>query len=292
MKKKKEIIMDNQEMQIQLFKNQKIRSIWNPQKQDYYYSVVDVVRILTESETPRRYWAELKNKLKEEGSQLFGKIEQLKMEAEDGKMRLTDVLDTEGVFRLIQSIPSKKAEPFKEWLAKVGKERLEEMANPSKAFERVYQDYKRKGYSDKWINLRLKSIESRREITDEWQRCGITKNKDYAILTDEMLSTWSGMKTKEYKKYKDLNKKENLKDNMTKIELALDSIAELTATELSKQKNPYGLSENKTIARAGGEVAYNTRKDIENKLGRSVVTPENARSLNALSINQNKKMIK
>lgn len=284
--------MDNQEMQIQLFKNQKIRTIFDPKNNDYFYSVVDVVRVLTESENPRRYWRDLKNKLINEGSQLYDFIVQLKMQASDGKYYLTDVLNTEGVFRLIQSIPSKKAEPFKEWLAEVGKERLEEMANPSKAIKRGIQYYKNKGYSDKWIAQRVKSIESRRELTDEWKRGGITKNKDYAILTDEMLSTWSGMKTKEYKKYKDLDKKENLKDNMTKIELALDSIAELTATELSKQKNPYGLSENKTIARAGGEVAYNTRKDIENKLGRSVVTPENAKSLNALPINQNKKMIK
>lgn len=284
--------MDNQEMQIQLFKNQKIRTIFDPKNNDYFYSVVDVVRVLTESENPRRYWRDLKNKLINEGSQLYDKIVQLKMQASDGKYYLTDVLNTEGVFRLIQSIPSKKAEPFKEWLAEVGKERLEEMANPSKAIKRGIQYYKNKGYSDKWIAQRVKSIESRRELTDEWKRGGITKNKDYAILTDEMLSTWSGMKTKEYKKYKDLDKKENLKDNMTKIELALDSLAELTATELSKQKNPYGLSENKAIARAGGEVAHNTRKDIENKLGRSVVTPENAKSLNALPINQNKKMIK
>lgn len=282
----------DQGMQIQLFKNQKIRTIFDPKNNDYFYSVVDVVRVLTESENPRRYWRDLKNKLINEGSQLYDKIVQLKMQASDGKYYLTDVLNTEGVFRLIQSIPSKKAEPFKEWLAEVGKERLEEMANPSKAIERAIKDYKRKGYSDKWINLRIKSIESRRELTDEWKRGGITKNKDYAILTDEMLSTWSGMKTKEYKKYKDLDKKENLKDNMTKIELALDSLAELTATELSKQKNPYGLSENKAIARAGGEVAHNTRKDIENKLGRSVISPENAHSLNALPINQNKKMIK
>ncbi len=268
---------------IQLFEEKKIRSHWDAEKEEWFFSVVDVCGVLSESENARNYWKVLKNRLKAEGSELVTICNQLKLQAEDGKMRLTDVLDTKGILRLIQSIPSKKAEPFKMWLAEVGSQRLDEMADPEKAILRGADYYRQKGYTDGWINQRLQTIEMRKELTDEWKARGIDNSKDYAILTNEMTKAWSGMTVGEYKAYKDL-KKENLRDNMTNIELALNMVAEVTTTALSKQLEPKGMSQSKKVARDGGEVAKNTREDIESRLGKTVISPLNAQNKPALEV--------
>lgn len=264
------------ETAIKLFNKNQIRTLWDDEQEKWYFSVIDVIQVLTESNNSRRYWSDLKIKLKQEGSQLYEKIVQLKMAASDGKMRETDAADTEQLFRIIQSIPSPKAEPFKVWLAKVGYERIEETEDPEIAFDRAMATYLKKGYSKNWINQRLKSIEVRKELTDEWETRGVKKGLDYAILTDEITKAWAGFTTKEYKDFKEL-KKENLRDNMTNLELVLNMLAETSTTELSKKHKPMTFDENKTIARKGGTVAGNARKELEEKLGNSVISPLNAK---------------
>ncbi len=258
---------------IKLFEDYKVRTSWDSEKETWYFSVVDIVAILTESKDPRTYWKVLKNRLKAEGNETVTNCNQLKMVAHDGKLRLTDVLDTEGVLRLVQSIPSPKAEPFKLWLAKVGSERLDEMQDPEIAINRALQYYLAKGYSPEWVNQRLKSIEIRKALTDEWQRSGV-KDSQYAILTDILTQEWSGMKTREYKDFKGL-KKESLRDNMSNMELVLNMLAEVSTTEISKQRNPKTLDENKSVAKQGGSVAKEARKKLELETGKSVITNEN-----------------
>ncbi len=267
-----------QENAIKLFQDQKVRVEWNKEEEKWYFSIVDVIGILTQSVNPQAYWRKLKQRLKAEGNETVTNCHGLKMLAPDGKMRLTDVADTEQLLRLIQSIPSPKAEPFKLWLAKVGHERIEETEDPEKAFDRAMATYLKKGYSKNWINQRLKSIEVRKELTDEWEARGVKKGLEYAILTDEITKAWSGLTTRDYKDLKDL-KKENLRDNMTNLELVLNMLAETSTTELSKKEKPENFSENKKIARKGGSVAGNARKDLEKKLGESVVSPLNAKDL-------------
>ena len=264
---------------IKLFESKKIRVHWNSEKEKWYFSVIDIIEALTGSQNPRRYWSDLKRKLTKEGfSQLYEIIVQLKLESSDGKRYSTDCADTEGLLRIIQSIPSPKAEPFKLWLAKVGYERIEETEDPEKTFDRAMETYLKKGYSKNWINQRLKSIEVRKELTDEWESHGVKKGLGYAILTDEITKAWAGLTTKDYKRFKDL-KKENLRDNMTNLELVLNMLAETSTTELSKNKNPKTFHENKNIAREGGSVAGIARKDLEKKLGKSVISPLNAKGL-------------
>ena len=263
---------------IKLFQDQRVRVQWNDEQEKWFFSIIDVIEVLTDSPRPRKYWNALKTKLKKEGSELSHKLGQLKMQAADGKLRLTDVADTEQLLRLIQSIPSPKAEPFKVWLAKVGYERIEETEDPELAFERAMETYLKKGYSKNWINQRLKSIEVRKELTDEWDLRGVKKGLEYAILTNEITKAWTGLTTKQYKNLKDL-KKENLRDNMTNLELVLNMLAETTTTEFSKKKKPKTFKENKKVAKEGGNVAGNARKDIEKKLGESVISPLNAREL-------------
>jgi BRO family, N-terminal domain len=263
---------------IKLFNDQKIRVQWEAEEEKWYFSIVDVVGVLAENDRPRKYWSDLKRKLQEEGSQLSEKIGQLKMPAADGKMRLTDVADTEQLLRIIQSIPSPNAEPFKVWLARVGYERIEETEDPEKTIERAMDTYLKKGYSPQWVNQRLKSIEVRKELTDEWQHSGVQKGKEYAILTNEITEAWSGHTVKDYKRVKGL-KKENLRDNMSNLELVLNMLAEATTAEISKEKQPKGFDASKRIARQGGRVAGNTRKEIEERTGRPVVTSKNARDL-------------
>ena len=260
---------------IKLFEEKKIRSSWDAESETWYYSVVDVVGILTEQPDSRRaakYWSVLKSRLSKEGCELTTNCRQLKLPAEDGKMRLTDVADTEQLFRIIQSIPSPKAEPFKRWLAQVGKERLEEVEDPELAINRALLTYRRKGYSEAWINQRIKSIEIRKDLTDEWDRCGI-KGLEYASLTDIISQAWSGMTTRQYKDLKGLHK-ENLRDNMSNMELILNMLAEATTTELSKKKNPQGFKASAEVAKQGGAIAGNTRKQIEKETGTSICTPE------------------
>ena len=264
---------NNKKTAIKLFEDYKVRTSWDNEKETWYFSVVDIVAILSESKDPRTYWKVLKSRLKAEGNETVTNCNQLKMVAHDGKMRLTDVLDTEGVLRLVQSIPSPKAEPFKLWLAKVGSERLDEMQDPEIAINRALQYYLAKGYSPEWVNQRLKSIEVRKALTDEWQRSGV-KNTEYAVLTDILTQEWSGMKTREYKDFKGL-KKESLRDNMSNMELVLNMLAEVSTTEISKQKNPQTMEENKSIAKQGGSVAKEARKNIELATGKSVITDEN-----------------
>jgi len=270
---------------IKLFENRKVRSVWDAEAEKWYISIVDVIEALTESNRPRKYWDDLKRKLQAEGSELSEKIGQLKMQAPDGKMRLTDVADVEQLFRLIQSIPSPKAEPFKLWLSQLARERLEEIDDPEAGIERLMEYYHRKGYSENWINQRLKSIEVRKELTDEWERRGVKKGQEFALLTDVITQAWSGMNTKQYKQYKGL-KTESLRDNMTNLELVLNMLAEATTTEISKEKQPVTFGQNREIARQGGEVACNTRKEIEAKTGKKIINPLNAK---ALKTNQNKK---
>ena len=266
------------EMAIKLFENHKIRTHWDENQEKWYLSIVDIVSVLTQSVDPNAYWRKLKQRLNEEGNETVTNCHALKMIAQDGKMRLTDVADVEQVFRLIQSIPSPKAEPFKLWLAQIGRERIDEIEDPEITINRALETYLKKGYSESWINQRLKSIEIRKGLTDEWDKGGIQKGKEYAILTDELTRSWSGMRTREYKKLKGL-KKENLRDNMTNMELVLNMLAEVSATEISKTQNPKGLEENKKVARAGGDVARKARKELETKTGKKVVTSLNAKNL-------------
>jgi hypothetical protein len=263
---------------IKLFESKKIRSQWDGDAEKWFFSIVDVIEVLTGTDRPRKYWSDLKAKLKKEGSELSEKIGRLKIEAEDGKMRDTDVADTEQLFRLIQSIPSPKAEPFKQWLAKTGYERVEESQDPEKTIDRAMENYMRLGYSKEWINQRLKSIEVRKELTDEWEKTGVKKGQEFATLTDIITQAWSGKTIKQYKRHKSL-KKENLRDNMTNLELVLNMLAEATTTEISKEKKPKNLNENKIIARQGGTIAGNTRKAIEAKTGKKVVSNVNANKL-------------
>ena len=263
---------------IKLFEHKKIRSHWDAEEEKWYFSVVDVIEVLTGTDRPRKYWSDLKAKLQKEGSELSEKIGQLKIEAEDGKMRETDVADTEQLFRLIQSIPSPKAEPFKQWLAKTGYERIEESQDPEKSIDRAMENYMRLGYSKEWINQRLKSIEVRKELTDEWESRGVKKGQEFATLTDIITKAWSGKTVKQYKQHKNL-KKENLRDNMTNLELVLNMLAEATTKEISTEKKPKNLAENKIIAKQGGTIAGNTRKAIEAKTGKKIVSSQNAKKL-------------
>ncbi|AGC77635.1 BRO family protein [Nonlabens dokdonensis] len=264
------------ETAIKLFEKQKVRTQWIEKEEKWYFSIIDVISILTESERPRKYWSDLKTKLKKEGSELSEKIGQLKMIADDGKMRKTDVADTEQLFRLIQSVPSPKAEPFKLWIAKVARERVDEIEDPELGFDRLMETYLKKGYSKQWINQRLKSIEVRKELTDEWENRGVQKGQEYAILTNEITKAWSGLDVKNYKKLKGL-KKENLRDNMSNLELVLNMLAEATTTEISKEKQPETFTESKKIAKQGGTIAGNTRKEIEDKTGKKIVNKLNAK---------------
>lgn len=268
----------NKETAIKLFEQKQIRSLWDDEKEKWYFSIVDVVGVLTESERPRKYWSDLKNKLKKEGSELSEKIGQLRLKANDGKFYITDVADTEQLFRLIQSVPSPKAEPFKMWLAKTGRERIDEIEDPEIGIDRLMETYLKKGYSKAWINQRLKSIEVRKELTNEWDERGVKKGNEYAILTDEITEAWSGFTVKKYKNFKGL-KKENLRDNMTNLELVLNMLAEATTAEISKEKKPKNFTENKSIARQGGTIAGNTRKEIEQKTGKKVVTNISAKKI-------------
>jgi len=274
---------------IKLFEQKQIRSIWDEKEEKWYFSVVDVIGVLTDQsdyQLSRNYWKVLKNRLIKEGNETVTNCNQLKFAAEDGKMRLTDVADTEQLFRLIQSVPSPKAEPFKIWLAQVGRERIDEMEDPELGFDRLMETYLRKGYSKEWINQRLKSIEIRKELTDEWDERGVKKGREYAILTDEITKTWSGFTTKEYKKHKDL-KKENLRDHMTNLELVLNMLAEASTTEISKEQEPETFAENKIVARKGGEVAQAARKQLELNTGKNVVTKMNAKGLRELDNDRN-----
>ena len=260
---------------IQLFEDRKVRTVWDDEQQKWYFSIVDVCGVLTDSKDPTAYWRKVKQRLKAEGNETVTNCHALKMEAPDGKMRLTDVADFEQLFRLIQSIPSPKAEPFKQWMANVASKRIEQMQDPELSFEQAYEDYRRLGYSDRWINQRLKSIEVRKELTDEWDRTGIEKGQQYASLTDIITKGWSGKTTREYKRYKGL-KKESLRDNMTNIELALNTLAEASVTEISKARNPKGFKQSAEVARKGGEIAGDARKKLERQIGRSVVSKEKA----------------
>jgi hypothetical protein len=267
---------------LQMFEDQAIRTAWDEEAEEWYFSIVDVVKALTEQATVRgasNYWAKLKERLKAEGaSELLTNCQQLKMKATDGKRRLTDVANTEQLLRIIQSIPSKKAEPFKMWLAMVGRERIEEIIDPELTIDRALDTYAQKGYPPEWINQRLQTIRARKELTDAWNAHGVQKGQEYAILTDEVTKAWSGLSTRQYKNLKGL-KKENLRDNMSTLELALNMLAEATTTELTKAQNPQGLEENRTVAKQGGTVAGNARKEIEAQTGRPVITPENANTV-------------
>lgn len=267
---------------VAIFEGNNIRRHWDEEKELWYFAVVDVIKVLTNSSIPRRYWSDLKNKLKIEGSEVYEKIVQLKIIAEDGKNRETDMVDTEVMLRVIQSVSSPKAEPFKLWLARVGYERLEETADPELAINRALKTYLQKGYSPEWINQRLKSIEIRKALTDEWQVRGVKEGLEFAILTDEITQAWVGMTTKEYKKLKNL-KKENLRDNMTNLELVLNMLAETATTEISQKREPKNLAENKKVAREGGNIAGNARKEIESKTGKKVITAQNAKQLGQTS---------
>ncbi|MFH1192340.1 MAG: BRO family protein [bacterium] len=271
---------------IKLFEDKKVRAIWDGEQEKWYFSVIDVVEVLTDSQNPRKYWSVLKTRLKVEGSQLATNCSQLKLLASDGKKYLTDVADTESLLRLVQSIPSPKAEPLKIWLAKVGYERIEETENPELTIDRAMKTYLQKGYSKEWINQRLKTIEVRKELTDEWKENGVREGLEFAILTDTITKAWSGHKVKDYKKIKGL-KKENLRDNMTNLELVLNMLAEATTAEISKEKKPKNFNQSKIIARQGGETAGKARKDIEQKTGKKVISSKNAEQLR----NLNKKQI-
>ena len=264
---------------IQLFNDSKIRTVWDDKEEKWYFSVVDVVGTLTESADPKRYWSVLKTRLKKEGAEPTTICSTLKMPASDGKMRLTDVADQEQMFRLIQSIPSPKAEPFKQWMAQVASERLDEMQDPELAIDRAMEYYRRKGYGEKWIEQRMQGKQTRKALTDEWKRCGV-KDQQYATLTDIITKEWSGFTTREYKNFKGLHK-ENLRDHMTNLETAVNTLAEAFTTELSKKRNPKGLDQNKKVAKDGGRVAKETRQRMEKELGRSIVSPNNAKSLQA-----------
>ena len=261
---------------IKLFEERKVRTIWDDTHEKWYFSIVDVVAILTDSSNPQTYWRVLKKRLKEEGNETVTNCNALKLKAADGKMRLTDVADTEQLFRLIQSIPSPKAEPFKQWMAEVASTRIDQLQDPELSIEQAIADYRRLGYSEAWINQRIKSIEVRKELTDEWKRTGVKEGVEYATLTDIITQQWSGFTTKEYKQYKGL-KKENLRDNMTNLEMAFNILAEASTTELSKQRDPQGMEEQKKVAKEGGSVAKVARKQLETQLGRSIISPTKAK---------------
>ena len=262
---------------IKLFEEYKIRTKWDPEIEDYYYSVIDVIAVLTESKNPRRYWSDLKRKLKKEGSQLYENIVQLKMKSTDDKFYKTDAANTKQLLRIVQSVPSPKAEPFKQWLAQMGKERLEEIADPEIAMQRAINTYRQKGYSEEWITQRMRSIETRKELTAEWNRVGVNEGIEYAILTDDISKAWSGMSTKEYKQYKGL-KKEGLRDNMTNLELILNMLAEASTTEISKVENPDGFEESRDVAKRGGNIAGNARQELEEVTGKSVISKKNSKN--------------
>jgi hypothetical protein len=270
------------ENKIQLFEKYKVRSVWDEEQEKWWFSVVDIVEVLTESPNPRKYWSVLKTRLKKEGSQLATNCSQLKMQSSDGKFYKTDVADMEQIFRLIQSIPSFKAEPFKMWLARVGRERIDETIDPEQSIDRAIFNYRNLGYSENWINQRIKSIEVRKALTDEWDKSGVKKGIEYAFLTDLMTETWSGMTTKQYKNLKNL-KKENLRDNMTNLELIINMLSEATATELSAKNNPKNLHESTDIAQKGAKVAKNARLEIEQQGGK-VISSQNAKQLGQRSV--------
>ena len=260
---------------IKLFEEKKVRTVWDDEKEQCFFSIIDVCAVLTDSPNPRNYWKVLKHRLIKEGNETVTNCNQLKLRADDGKMRLTDVANTEQLFRLIQSIPSPKAEPFKQWMAQVAIQRIDQMQDPEKSIDQAIVDYKRLGYSDAWINQRIKSIEVRKELTDEWQRTGVHEGQEYASLTDIITREWSGFTTKQYKNFKGL-KKENLRDNMTNLEIALNILAEASTTELSKQRNPKGFKQQTKVAKEGGSVAKAARNQLESKLGRSIISKAKA----------------
>ncbi|MEN8252872.1 MAG: BRO family protein [Patescibacteria group bacterium] len=270
--------MPKKDASILLFHEKQVRRHWNEKKELWYFSIVDIISVLTSSTIPKRYWSDLKSKLREEGSEVYDKIVQLKLRASDGKKYNTDCFSTEDMLRVVQSIPSPKAEPFKIWLAKVGYERIEETENPELAFDRAMKTYLKKGYSKDWVNQRLKTIEVRKDLTDEWQERGVKEGLEFAILTDEITKAWSGKSVRQYKKFKNL-KKQSLRDNMTNLELVLNMLAEVSTTEISKEKRPKTFSESKTIAKQGGGTARKARKDIEQKIGRSAISAKNAKNL-------------
>ncbi len=277
-----------QKESIRLFEERKVRTIWDDEQEEWYFSIVDVIQILTDSADGRKYWNKLKQRLKEEGSELVTNCHQLKLRATDGKMRLTDVANTEQLFRLIQSVPSPKAEPFKLWIAQVAKERLDQMQDPELSIEQAMADYKRLGYSDNWINQRLKSIEIRKDLTDEWKKRGLEEGLHFATLTDIIYKSWSDMTSKEYKRFKGL-RKENLRDNMTNKELVLNMLAELSTKEISEASEPDTFSEHINVAQQGGEVARNARLELEAKTGKSVISPLNAQKIISLKKGENER---
>lgn len=262
---------------IKLFNDKKIRTVWDDEIQDYYFSIIDVIEVLTESERPRKYWADLKAKLKSEGSELSENIGRLKMPAKDGKMRFTDVATTKQLLRLIQSVPSPNAEPFKLWLAQVGSERIDEIVDPEISIERAINNYRQKGYSEEWISQRLRNMEIRKDLTAEWERVGVKKGLQYAVLTDEISQAAFGISTAQHKAYKGL-KKENLRDNMTNAELVINMLGELATTEISKSENPNGFEESKDVAKRGGDIAGNTRRELEKNIGHQILSKNNAKN--------------
>lgn len=278
-----ENVEDLNEQELEFFYDDKVRKVWHKQEEEWYFSIIDVCQILTDSTEPKRYWSDLKSKLKNEGNETYDKIVRLKLLASDGKMRLTDCVNTEQLLRIIQSIPSKKAEQFKLWLAQVGKERFDEMADPEKAIDRGLSYYRSKGYSEDWIKQRLQGKSVREELTNEWQRSGINDSKEFAALTNVLTAAWSGKTVKAYKEYKGL-RKENLRDNMTNLELTLNQLAEVSATAISKAKNPKGYHQSSKVALEGGKIAGNARKELEQQLGHSVISPLNATTPSQLNI--------
>ena len=272
-----------------IFNNETIRTVWDKEQEKYFISVVDIVRILSNSSNPRHYWNVLKGRLKEEGNETVTNCDQLKLKAQDGKYRLTDVVDIEGMFRIIESIPSKNAEPIKQWLAKLGSERIDETFDPSLAVQRAIDTYRRKGYDENWIQKRIKATQDRKKLTDVWMDGGIIDNNEYAILTNEIYKSWSGMSAKEYKEYKGL-RKESLRDNMTDIEIALTDLGEVATRELASEHKPYGLSQNKLVAKMGGHVVKVAKSDLEKNLGKSVITNNN--NLNYKYIDEEKQIEK
>ena len=280
--------MENNKLETisKLFEGKEIRSIWDSEKEDYFFSVVDVIGALTDSKEPRKYWSVLKNRLKKEGSEVTTNCSQLKMLSPDGKIRLRDVMITKDIFRLIESVPSPKAEPFKLWLAQMGKERIDEVFDPEIAIKRAITYYRNRGYSDKWIEARLKGILDRNKLTDVWKENGISENYEFAVLTNEIYKTWSGMKASEYKKHKNI-RKESLRDNMTDVEVVLTDLGEIATRELAKEHKPYGFEQNKKIAKAGGQVAKTARDDLEQKLGRTIISNENNLNYKYLEVSKN-----
>jgi len=282
---------DNMQNKIQIFEKQPVRTIWDEQNEKWWFSVVDIIKVLTESDNPQVYWRVLKKRLADEGNETVTNCNALKMLAPDGKMRLTDVADTKQVLRIIQSVPSKKAEPFKLWLAKVGAERIDEIVDPELSIDRAIQNYRRLGYSENWINQRIKSIEVRKALTDEWDKSGVQQGSEYAELTDLMSKTWSGMTTREYKKFKDL-KKENLRDNMTNTELVLNMLAEVAATDISVERQPANFNESAIIAEEGAKAAKVAREQIEKSTGKPAISSLNAKSGMMIGKGKNKVVVK